>query len=196
MLFNKNNLLVAKVASRGNGLKPVLESVFFTKDKTVATDSYKLIEMSVPADLKPECFVANNPKRKPLQGFRPFFLPARAVAGLKLPSKGALDEHNAMAILHRDEMKVEVALGSDEIRSIKPIIGEQFPDYERVFPTGKPLAEVKISAEHLGAVLDIMGKLAVMSEVRIKIYGANRPVVVEAGNDKQKARAMVMPMAS
>ena len=46
MLYNKHNLAVAKFASQTKGLKPELEAVLFTNNKTVATDSTRLIEIS------------------------------------------------------------------------------------------------------------------------------------------------------
>ena len=44
--YNKNNLAVVTVASK-NGTKPELKSVAFFNDRTVATDSFRLVEMSV-----------------------------------------------------------------------------------------------------------------------------------------------------
>jgi len=45
MSYNKNNFAVAKVASR-SGIKAELACVAFYGDRTVATDSFSLIEMS------------------------------------------------------------------------------------------------------------------------------------------------------
>ena len=46
-MYNKNNLRVAKVAKTGT-IQPQLASVLFTGLHTVATDGFRLIEMSVP----------------------------------------------------------------------------------------------------------------------------------------------------
>lgn len=52
-MYNKNNLAIAKVASR-SGIKQVLQCVAFYGDRTVATDSFRMIEMSAKGDKLPE----------------------------------------------------------------------------------------------------------------------------------------------
>lgn len=48
-MYNKNNLAVAKVASKSS-IRPSLACVAFYGDKTVATDSFRLIEMSADGE--------------------------------------------------------------------------------------------------------------------------------------------------
>lgn len=50
-MYNTNNLNVAKVASKTT-IKPVLNAVAFYKNKTVATDSFHLLEMSTVEEIE------------------------------------------------------------------------------------------------------------------------------------------------
>ena len=60
-MYNKNNLAVAAIASKSS-IKPELASVLFTKDATVATDSFKLVEISTPSGLDYENYPTVNGK--------------------------------------------------------------------------------------------------------------------------------------
>ena len=51
MLYNKHNLEVAKIASKTT-TREELTGVLFTKDKTVASDTFRLLEITTPADMK------------------------------------------------------------------------------------------------------------------------------------------------
>ena|SRR3990167_973754 len=187
MLYNENNINVYKIASKGNGLKPVLESVMFTKDKTVATDSYRLIEMSVPKNAKASEFP------KAMQGCKPFLVRARGIKDIKLLKNSTMP---VVAIKHLDNTRAEfmTSVGDTITSHNLPRVHDAFPDYEKIFPTEKPLAEVELNGELLAELLEVMSKLNVAQRVKIKIYGTGKPVVLEAGNDNQKGRGMIMCM--
>lgn len=51
MIFNKINLLAYKFCSKAS-IKPEMKAVAFYGDKTVATDSFRLIEITVPGGEK------------------------------------------------------------------------------------------------------------------------------------------------
>jgi DNA polymerase III sliding clamp (beta) subunit (PCNA family) len=194
MLYNQNNLNVSKVASKSEN-RPEIAGVFFTKDKTVATDSFKLIEMSVPSDVKVEDFPVMDGKSA-MRGVQPFIVPAREVGKIKIPVNKNLPILNNIAIKHVDDKRVEFLqsdLGMASIISMHKVDG-QYPDYAGIFPAGEPVAEFQVNAGYLSELLDIMGKLDKNKIVKIKVYGGIKPIVFEAGNETQKARGMLMPI--
>src|SRR3990167_7027831 len=88
MLYNRHNLAVAGVAS-DSSIKPVLSGVMFTKDKTVATDSYRLVEISVHKDARVDEF----PKVQgisAMQGIKPFIVWAKGLKEIKVLSLSLL----------------------------------------------------------------------------------------------------------
>lgn len=197
MLYNEHNLKVAKIASRG-GIKPVLECVLFTKDKSVATDSFRLLEVSVPKNAKAGEF----PKvqgHSVMQGVKPFLARAREVEKIKIPKKAKLPILEHFGIKHVDNHHAEFLSVDKDGESVQITnalrVDDQFPDYEKIFPTGKPVAEVDVNAFFLSEILEIMGGMNKHdARITIKIYGEGKPVVVVAGNDNQSARAMIMPV--
>ena len=183
MLYNKINLSVAKIASK-SGSRPEISGVFFTAKHTVATDSFRLVEISVPADKKPEDV------KDAMRGVKPFIASGEMVKDIKLK-----DNSEVVAIKHLHDNRIEFLVG-ENIVNVKRIDGE-YPDYESIMPTGEPSASVKINAKYLSEVLDILGKLGGASnEVVMKIYGKElQMVVVEAGSDKQKGKGVIMCIA-
>ena len=107
MLYNDINLSVAKIASKSNGLKPVLESVMFTKNFTVATDSYRLIEMSVPKNAKASEFPKVDGVSA-MQGCSPFLVSAKMLKEkIKIPKKTSLPILGNVAVKHIHDNRVE-----------------------------------------------------------------------------------------
>ena len=195
MLYNENNLAVARIASKGNGLKPVLESVMFTKDKTIATDSYRLVEISTPKNAK----VSEFPKVdgvSAMQGCSPFLVNAKMLKEkVKIPKKTSLPILGHVAVKHIHDNRIEFYTTDGSNADIQNVarINDTFPDYEKIFPTEKPLAEVEVNGELLAGLLEIMSKLDRAQRVKIKVYGAGKPMVLEAGDEAvQVARGMLM----
>jgi len=195
MLYNKNNLAVAKIAAKDDNSRPEITGVFFTKDKTVATDSFRLIEVSVDETLKPQDFPVVN-RKKALQNCPPFIIPAEEVKKIKLPNNKNLPivENLAIGGVYQEEVElITTNLESVEGRLVKRIQG-RFPDYEWVFPQGKPKAEISVNGKFLEELLSILSNLDDVHAVKIKFYDNEKPLVLEAGNEKQKARALLMPL--
>jgi len=195
MLYNKNNLAVAKIAAKDGNSRPELAGVFFTKDKTAATDSFKLIEVSVDKTLKPQDFPVVNRKRA-LQNCPPFIIPAEEVKKIKLPSHETLPIIENLAIGGVNVQQVELMttnLESGESKLVKRIQG-RFPDYEKIFPQGKPQAEIDVNGKFLQELLSVLSNFNELNSVRIKFYGDGTPLTLEASNPNQKARALLMPL--
>ena len=191
MLYNHLNLSVAKIADSNSG-RPELRSVFFTPNKTVATDSFRLIEVSTDTSINLKDF----PEANIMRGCSPFMVEARDIKNIKLKPNKNLPILGYMALRHLDDKKVSFVLKPDVTATAEPTlhrIDSRFPDYGKMFPQVQPKAEVKVNAKYLSGLLDIMGEFN-RNEVTIKIYDENKPIVLEAGNVNQKGRAMVMPI--
>ena len=189
MLYNKHNLAVAKIASKSD-IRPAISGVFFTDKKTVATDSFRLIEMSVPKDSKAENFPKDN-KKSAMRGCKPFILNASYL------QKNVKVKEDSIAISHIDDNKVEILQVVDGMvmpKYIPRITSEQFPDYEKIFPTAKPVAEVSVNATYLAEICELLGKLNNLNSVKIKFYGEGQPVLIEGEGVNQSGRGLVMPL--
>lgn len=194
MLYNKINLEVSRFAST-NESRPELTGVFFTKDKVVATDSFKLVEITTPRGLKVEDYPKVNGKAA-MRGFKPFIVPAKELSKIKISSNKDLPMLNNMAVSYVDDKRVDFIttdLESVQVKSLRRIDG-QYPDYERVFPKSKPKAEVLINGDFLAEVAELLAKTNKLRSIRVKFYGENMPLVIESSGEEQTARAMVMPM--
>lgn len=181
MIYNQNNLNVAKISER-DGDKPALGSVMFTKNKTVAANCYSLLEMSAPSDVKPEAF-----SKEAMRGCKPFLLPAKEVSKIKIPKKN-------IAIKHIDVKVIKLfSYDNGDIDIIR--IDDKFPEYERLFPIKEPIAEVLINGEMLAKMLVIMSKLSEDTKmVKIKFYEDEKPLVLTADNGNQSCRGLIMPL--
>ena len=192
-LYNQNNLAIAKIADK-NKNRPEISGVLFEKNKTVATDSFRLIEMSTPKSLQ----VSDYPEvtgRKAIEVSAPFIISAEVIKQLKIPKKSPVDILKTAAVLSVDGKTAEFITTDLTSTAITPapITEGQYPDYKKIYPEGAPVAEVLINASYLSEVLDILGKLdEVSARVRLKFYGKDKPLVLEASNSEQEARAMVM----
>ena len=193
MLYNNNNLNITKIASK-NENRPELTGVFFKSDKTVATDTFRLIEMSTPSNVKPEDYPKLPSGKTAMRGCKPFIVSAKELSKIKIPNNKTLPIVNHLAIGHVDDQRVELLttdLETEQVKSLRRIDGN-FPDYEKLFPVDKPIAEVELNADYLSELLNIMGKLNNLKSVKIKFHGPDKPLVLEASGPDQKARGMLM----
>ena len=196
MLYNQHNLNVAKFAAKGGG-RPELNGVYFTADKTVATDAIRLLEISTPANLP----VADFPQVggvSAMRGAKPFILLGSMLRErVKLSNKkNSMPYERVMAIKHVHENRVEV-LTTDGLRSFNTNIARlsgKFPDYEAIFPAGAAKAEVVINGKLLAEMLEELAELDSLGNVKIKFYAKDKPVVLEAGDLNQNGRGMIMPI--
>lgn len=194
MLYNQNNLNCAKIASKRE-IKPELASVFFTKDKTVATDGVRLLEVGVPSNVNVAEWVKVDGITA-MRGCKPFMVNAKMLADkVKLPKRASLPILECATISHiADGHFVEFITTDLETTSRNRVakVEGNFPNYEQVFPTGEPVAEITINAESLAGLLEVMGKLE--NKVKISFYGKNKAMVLGCKDSKQVARGMMMGM--
>jgi len=191
MLYNAKNLLVNKIALK-NSPNEVFNCVYFTKNLTCATDGFRLLEISVDSTAKVEDYPQVQGVGA-MRGCKPFLVPARSVAELKIPKNKNLPALECVALKHVDDTRVEFLTTDLENANITQArrIDAAFPDYEKIFPTGNPLAEVNINGAYLAEITKIMADIGKNGIVRMKIYGAEKPVVLTADSGTQQARALL-----
>ena len=165
--------------------------MFFTRDKTVATDTFRLVEISVPNNVKVSEFPAS--KKPVMQGVKPVIVGAEMLKKIKLRGDKNTPITNVLAIGHADQERVEFRTHDGSAMVFNRIEGT-FPDYEKIFPKKKPRVEVSVNAEYLAGVIEQLGKLNSLNMVNIKIYDDGSPIVIEAKGNEQSGRAMVMPL--
>ena len=193
MLYNKNNLNVAKIAAK-DGYKDELKAVMFTRKKTVATDGFRLLEVSVDTGANAAEFPKVDGKAAML-GFSTFLASAKDTQRVKIPkNKTGLPILDYAAIKHVDDTHVEFLTTDVQTVSVMSAarMSGTFPEYEKIFPQGEPVAEVIINAELLAELLEVMGQLK--QTVKIKFYGKEKPLMLECGTASQRARGLIMPV--
>ena len=193
MLYNSLNLLVGKFASKST-MRPALSCVFFTPKLTAATDSFRLLEMSTPSDQN----VADYPNTggAAMRGCEPFLVSAKDVLKIKIVKAKGLPILDHVAVKSVSKERVELMTGDLEVSDVKSMrrITDEFPQYEQIFPKTEALAEVKVNADYLIELCEVLKKLDGAQAITIKMYGKTSPVVLEASNARQSGRAMLMPM--
>lgn len=187
MLYNSHNIECAKYTSNA---RPETQGVFFSKNKTVATDSFRLLEVSTPQGIDP----ANYPQA--MRGCSPFIADAAVVKKLKIGKQG-IPELNHVAIKHVDDQKIEFLVAEEPNSPVATVktamrIDAKFPDYENIFPKEEPKARFTINAQYLGEMLMSMAKLN--NQVTVYFYEENKPIKIEGEKNGQKMRALVMPV--
>lgn len=200
MLYNAINLKVAKIASK-KATKPEITGVYFGKDKTVATDSFILCEVSTPTDRNLEDF-PTIPGSEAMEAgkFKPFIVASSGIAGIKIPAGKQIKTlpilaNTAIKAINENTVEfITTDLDNTDVKRVQKIDGD-FPDYEPLWPAGEPLAEISVNAELLTSLLAVLGDLDKYNHtVNIKIYGDDKPAVLTAANLAQKGRAMIMPV--
>jgi hypothetical protein len=81
---------------------------------------------------------------------------------------------------------------------IRPTIAKEiegkFPEYQHIFPTKKPKSVISVNAKQLEKLAKFFAGLSKLGNVTIKTYGAHDPILFEAQNEVQTARALLMPL--
>lgn len=176
MLFSKTNLAIAELVDKFSF--GATGSVFFTKDKTVATNRRTLLEIS---SIQPEGEQITGAMR----GYEPFLINAKELKtisfGKEFPYIGVkhLDRKQVVMV---DRAGQEFKLGRQD---------DKFPDYEYLIKnSGK--GEMVLDAELLMPLLKIMGKLD--NKIKIKFGTDTEPVVLSCSGNGQTAKALIMPI--
>jgi len=164
--YNKRNLDIGKVASK-NSIKPELASIAFWGDRTIATDSFRLIEMSAPGKRLKE----------------PELIPAEV---LKKNFKiGPNDE------LTLDEIKTRGAV--DSIEADYPEVDQVI---DRIFSREDDV-KITVNGQYLAELADQLRRLSKINKVTLSFSTKKNEAITFTAEDMktgQKARALLMPM--
>ena len=198
MLFNKLNFEVVKFCVN-NESKPEISGVFFLPDKTVATDTFRLVEISTDAAVKVDDFPILPNKKTAMKSFKPFIISRKAVMEVAKMNPGnskTLPILNYTAVSFVDDKTVEFIntdLETGDAKVCQKVDGK-FPDYEMLFIKDAPVAEVEVNGNYMAEILTTLAKFNLLQSVKIKFYGKDKPVLFETSNENQKARAALMPL--
>lgn len=187
-MYNKLNLAVGKVASK-TSIKPELGSIAFYGNKTVATDSFRLLEVSAPGAALEEPVMLNANHLK--GNFK--MTPDKERMKFDKEYKAAMKQNGFLVEL--DEIKKK--------SGAEPIEGT-FPKYEDILePAFKREDDIKfsINGKYLAEMLTIMAGTNKFAQVEFSIpQGQGKAIVLTAKTAKTKdsesqiVRGLIMPM--
>lgn len=198
-MYNKINFEIAKVCTNDE-YRLALSSVYFDKNKTVATDGYILAEVSSVKGFDNEAPLVNEKEQVELT--KPILLPAKIAleASKAIPTKANLPvlknawfnevNDNQATIVSTDLTKVNQTTGQ--------IAQAKFPDYEKIFPTTEAKATVRVNASYLKTLCELAEKLDKdnVGLIDIEVREPLQPVVITAKNPTtdQTLRCLIMPV--
>jgi DNA polymerase III sliding clamp (beta) subunit (PCNA family) len=194
-MYNKLNFEVGKIAEHKENTHPVLQNILVKKDKTIATDGYSLAEVTavdIPIDETPE------PQGVELNG-RALLIPAKSAleASKLIPKKASLPVlTNAWFSEIGKERATIVSTDLSQVNKTDcQIVEGNFPDYEQIFPKSAPKAKFKINASYLKRLCELFEKLDnSINTIDVEVRGETEAVVLTASDNKQKVRALLMPI--
>ncbi len=190
MIYNKHNIDIAKIAHKD---REPISGVMFSPDKTVATDGFRLLEVSCP-NIDPSDFPVID-GAVAIKEFEPLIVNAKTLREIKIPKVKDIGIVSSVAIKEITDDRVDFMttdLETNKITTAKRVKSD-FPDYEQIFPKEEPIAEINLNGKYLAEMLSIMAKLGGNeNKVKIKFYGEGKPLLLESG-ELQKARGLMMP---
>jgi len=194
MFLSKASLDVMSHAS-GSPTRPILTGVYVTDTVSVATDSYRLLEVSHPVI---------NPDDMPVQlqstGEGSVIIPTVAIAKARanIPKKCALQcLHNVSVSI--DDMSVH--LKTSDLETIDDVsaraIEGKYPDYKQIIPSGEPKVRIAVSAKYLKDMAAYFEKHAVENYyVEIEVTDSTTPLIMRAKvGSNQDAVGVLMPLS-
>ena len=197
-LYNKNNINVARIASKDT-YRQALSGVLVLPDKTIATDSYMLLEVGVPKKCLFQDFPA-LPTGDLIQEKKPLLVDAKVFGKMKAPKHKDLPVLNTLGVKSTNKKFVYFA-GTDldnEVNIAVPLLDNKYPEYEKIMMKDRePTMVMRFSAKRLKAILGIVGDVATLNKensVTIKVYGNDEPIVIESDGPEQYARGLVAPI--
>jgi len=167
-----------------------LKGVLFTKDKAVATDSFKLIEATHDFNIK-EPTLVDLPHKRIIED-------VKIDAGMTThetteETKEFAKEHDVDVpdMFESKGATITDRKGEDRANTIK---GE-YPKYEKIKPEGEPVATIKLNAKYLKEVARFIeyNTKDVFKGVTIEIHDKNDPVVFRDG--KNDIYGLIMPQS-
>jgi hypothetical protein len=199
MLYTRHNFEVADFCD-ASGIRPELAGILVTPIGTAATDSYVLLEVSSPSADNAEKDFPAIPGHAVKARDDQFIFPREAARQVlkTIPKKTDTSRGILLraAVLETDKgFAGFVAADPVQIRpTIAKEIEGKFPEYQQIFPTAEPNSIISVNAKYLEKLAKFFAGLSKTGNVTIKTYGAHDPILFEASNEVQTARALLMPL--
>ena len=201
-LYSKLQCSVAAFAAP-NESRPAIAGVLVTPDLMAATDSYSLVEVRN----KDAAALIDNyptvPGYAAVELATPIIVPAKVITALgksiKKNAKLPILSYAAFAGTKEDSATFITTDLETASPSISRIIPGDFPKYDQLIPTNKPLATVKINPEYLMKVCKIMAeatKSSGLPAMTLELRGETEPVVIRVSNREHDIMALLMPIRS
>jgi len=201
MIYNKNNLLVHNIASTDES-RPELNSLLFLPDRTVSTDSYKLLEVKNNSTISSEDIPILPSGNKPLVNFakKGYIIPVKAVKKVlsNIPSKPSLPILKNCWFTTGADPKVSNISTTDleqaDTVSVRGIDG-QYPDYKKIMPDiSKDHRKITVNAKYLRDLCNTISKMSI-DNIDIYIKGSTDPITIKAKTDNdQTVTGLLIPI--
>ncbi|MGQ4876804.1 MAG: hypothetical protein ACP6IY_22275, partial [Promethearchaeia archaeon] len=189
-MYNKNNLLINAITGDEKS-KKILSGVLFKKDRTVATDLFKLIEVKNPDEMIDD---SEFPKvGENIENFseKGYILPAKSVK--KILSNLNNIKNNDLPILKNciflkndDKNSSKVATINAKHTDIDIVkvnnIGDYYPDYTEEIPNTDEFAYVKtkVNIKYLKKIIDTISKMNLSYEyINLFLSSEDKPIVIK-----------------
>jgi hypothetical protein len=198
MLYTKHNFEIAVFCAKSD-VHPELRGILVAPDKTAATDSFVLLEVTAPADIPITDFPA-VPGVSVMTPTERFIFPKdAAIQVLKsIPRKASQPVMQRAALLQTENGTAGFV--TTDLEKHTPVVAReidaQFPVYEALFPTAEPKSVVRVNAEYLEKLAKFFRGFG-NGHVIVKTFGEFEAILLESvTTDPQKARALLMPIRS
>lgn len=163
-----------------------------------ATDGKRIIRIEGKSDA-----VSDFPAIKNAGGFKAVTIPTdAAMAAIKATTKrSAMPILENVAVMEGDGKAVRLVATDLSITADNQAqpLEEKWPPCDDIWPTGKPVAVVGVTAELLEGLLQGICKAAVgwdkHTTVKLEIFGPKKPIRLSAHNDRHNVTALLMPFA-
>lgn len=196
MLLNKTSLALANLAEKEES-RYTLNGIAVEKECTVVTNGHYLVTVDHVSDRKDSDFPATPGLETKAIAANETVLIARETA---IAASKALPKKTTIPVLRLAALGTDKTLyvnQLDSVQTFKSSLEGKFPNWRMVMPTGKPEAEIVLSAAYLELLAKFMREHGDerAPSVRITVYGVDRPVRFDAkSRDGQLITAVLMPM--
>jgi len=198
MLFNKNNLIIAGITSKKT-FRPELSAVLFKTDRTVATDSYSLIEVKNPDYMQDAEFptIEGEEVKREINEIIPRKSVLKACKNLSKVKNQALEVLQNAVLLEGEQ----VGLATTDLEKIYIVrtrkVDGEYPDYKQAIPSDySEHKTVTVDVKRLKELLSILDKMDIKEkQIEFYIKDGSLPLVIKAVTvQKQEITAMLMPI--
>jgi len=206
MFYNKYNFII-KDFTASDYSRPEITGVLVSPKKTIATDSFMLLEVdSVKADPKDFPVIPDKPKMR--VDFKPFILPKEKAGDvIKLFGKDndSLPIINNAIVIRSNKMEVDnrAEIGKTDLESYNSVMSRviegDFPDTKDLMKESGEYAEIEVNPALLKKIAGFFDSFRSSKTDSIKIrvpIDAQSPIFFKGKRDstEQTATALLMPI--